>query len=237
MMRAVRAAGAAVLLAACAQGSPDADPGVADTLARSPGADSLATVPDAGASHARDEWPDAGPVEYRRQRAVDLTGDGVSETAIAAARGPTFDSLDISITIVDEARDTLWHEAWPSLLYFKYDPLEGKADSTVRRIVGDHVEQLIDTDRFTMDGGLPPALSQGGDPAAIMREAIHYHLAELDWRRAAGLSPAEPTPVDAYSEISTDSIPPQRVAAVMEDVRDSPSFMYYAGGEATYAIA
>jgi hypothetical protein len=185
----------------------------------------------------QEEWPDAGPVDYRRERSVDLTGDESSEMVVVTARGPAWDSLDIALTIVGGQRDTLWHESWPSLLYFKYDTLAGKADSTVRRIVRDHVEQLLASDRFTMQGGLPAVLRRSGDPDAIMREAIHYHLAELDWRRGAGLSPAAATPPDAYSEISTDSVEQERVDAVLAELRGSPSFMYYAGGEATYAIA
>lgn len=182
-------------------------------------------------------WPESGAIDFREDRALDLTGDGRNETVIAAAHGPSWDSLDVSITIEAADGDTLWHEAWPSLLYFKYEPIEEKADSTVARIVRDHVEQLLARERFTMEGGLPPMLRQAGDPDAIMRDALHYHLAELDWRRQAGLTPAQPTPPDAHSSITVESVPTSRVDAVLEDVRGAPSFMYYAGGEATYVIA
>lgn len=229
-----------LLLVSCAQTAPDSNAvdGAADTIANGPAANDAGTAPGSEAPRsATGAWSENGPIDYRRERAIDLTGDGGSETVIAAARGPAYDSLDISVTIVAPTGDTLWHEAWPSLLYFKYEPLEGKADSTVQRIVTDHVEQLTEAERFTMDGGLPAVLRRGGDPAAIMREAVHYHLAELDWRREAGLSPAVPTPPEAWSAISTESVPGDRVAAVLDDLRGAPSFMYYAGGEATYVIA
>jgi hypothetical protein len=221
--------------AACGQGAQDsaatADPAGNDTTVPLPA--------DAGAvdGMAADVWPDAGPVDYRREHDADLTADGRYETVVATAHGPAYDSLDVALTIQGADGDTLWHEAWPSLLYFKYDVREGKADSTVMRIVSDHVEQLLARDRFNMEGGLPAVLRRAGEPDAIMREAIHYHLAELDWRRQAGLPPAAATPGAAYSEISTDQVPAARVDAVLAEVRTRPSFMYYAGGEATYAIA
>jgi hypothetical protein len=224
--------------AACGQTAPGAG-GNADTAAAGPDTSvpSGAGPASADSGRAADHWPAAGPVDYRREHAVDLTADGRSETMVVTARGPAYDSLDIALTIQGPDGDTLWHEAWPSLHYFKYDVREGKPDSTVMRIVRDHVVELLASDRFNMQGGLPAVLQRAGDPDAIMREAIHYHLAELDWRRNAGLSPAAVTPPAGFSEISTDQVAMDRVDAVLAEVRTRPSFMYYAGGEATYAIA
>lgn len=226
-------AAVAALTIACARGEPEAGVDTDSSAAAAPDTGAVAVEADA----AQEEWPATGPIDYRRERSIDLTGDGRAETVIASAHGPAYDSLDVAITIRGTTGDTLWHEAWPSLLYFKYEPIDGKADTTVARIVRDHVEQLLANDRFEPDGGLPAALSRGGDSRAIMREAIHYHLAELDYRRKAGLAPAQSTPPEAYSAISVDSVPQARVDAVIEDMRTKPSFMYYAGGEATYAIA
>lgn len=224
--------------AACGQSAPGAG-GSADTAGAGPDTSVApgAGPVGAGSGSAAHDWPADGPVDYRREHAVDLTADGRAEAIVVTARGPAYDSLDIALTIQGAAGDTLWHEAWPSLLYFKYDMREGKPDSTVMRIVRDHVVELLSSDRFNMQGGLPAALQRAGDPDAIMREAIHYHLAELDWRRRAGLSPAAATPPDGFSEISTDQVATDRVDAVLAEVRTRPSFMYYAGGEATYAIA
>jgi hypothetical protein len=224
--------------AACGQSAPGAGAN-ADTADAGPDTSVPPGAGPAGADSggAADEWPTAGPVDYRREHAVDLTADGRSEMMVVTARGPAYDSLDIALTIHGPDGDTLWHEAWPSLLYFKYDVREGKADSTVMRIVRDHVAQLLARDRFNMQGGLPAVLQRAGDPDAIMREAIHYHLAELDWRRREGLAPTAATPPDGFSEISTAQVEMDRVDAVLAEVRMRPSYMYYAGGEATYAIA
>ena len=221
--------------AACGQSPPDAAADASGESARPDTGVATGAVADTGI--AAETWPASGPIDYRRERDVNLTADGRGETVVVTARGPAYDSLDIMLTIHGPDGDTLWHEAWPSLLYFKYDVREGKADSTVMRIVSDHVEQLLARDRFNMQGGLPAVLQQAGDPDAIMREAIHYHLAELDWRRRAGLPAAAATPPDGFSEISTDQVASDRVDAVLAEVRTRPSFMYYAGGEATYAIA
>jgi hypothetical protein len=237
MMRSTVILGVILASAACGQSAPG-EGGNTDGAEAGPDASVPGSVPaDVDSDNATDVWPAAGPVAYRREHSVDLTADGRVETMVVTALGPAYDSLDIALAIRGADGDTLWYEAWPSLLYFKYDVREGKADSTVMRIVSDHVQLLLERDRFNMQGGLPAVLRQSGDPDAIMREAIHYHLAELDWRRQAGLSPATPTPPAAYSEISTERVASDRVDAVLAEVRTRPSFMYYAGGEATYAIA
>ena len=201
-----------------------------------------AEAPAAAAGTASDSMSmtAAAPIEvdgYRREHRVDLTGDGRSETVIASAVGAAYDSLTVAVTIVSERGDTLWHETWPSLLYFKYDPLEDKADTTVMRIVQGHLDELVEPDRFTLAGGLPPALSRGGEPDALMREAVRYHLAELDYRLRVDLTPADATPPGAYDRINADQVSAVRVNAVVTELKRQPSFWYYAGGEATYAIA
>ncbi|HEX6134622.1 MAG TPA: hypothetical protein VFZ24_11685 [Longimicrobiales bacterium] len=222
-----------LLAAACSDRGPDTDL-PADTSAT---ADTAAAAPAVPEPAARAEWPDSGAVEYRREREVDLTGDGSSETVIATARGPAYDSLDVALTIEGAAGDTLWRESWPSLMYFKYDRREGKPDTAVMRIVRDRVEQLLEPGRFTMSGGLPDVLRRGGDPDAQMREAIQYHLAELDYRRSFDFRPADPTPPDAHGRIDATSVAAVRVEAVLAELKRMPSYMYFAGGEATYVIA
>ena len=237
MMRSTVILGVILVSAACGQSAPG-DGGSTDAAEAGPDASVPGAVPaDVDRGSATDAWPAAGPVAYRREHSVDLTADGRAETMVVTALGPAYDSLDIALAIRGADGDTLWYDTWPSLLYFKSDVREGKADSTVMRIVSDHVQLLLERDRFNMQGGLPAVLRQSGDPDAIMREAIHYHLAELDWRRQAGLSPAAATPLAAYSDISTEQVTADRVDAVLAEVRTRPSFMYYAGGEATYAIA
>ena len=99
------------------------------------------------------------------------------------------------------------------------------------------VDELLTDDKFSVSGGLPEPLRRGGDPEAMMRETVRYHLAELDWRRAANLRPPQRTPADAHGEIDARSVPLARVSAVIADLSNRPAFMYFAGGEASYAIA
>ncbi|HEX6306862.1 MAG TPA: hypothetical protein VFZ69_01675 [Longimicrobiales bacterium] len=223
---------ALLLIAACGDAAPDAGT-TPDTI---PAGDTSAAAP-APPAPARDTWPDSGAIDYRRESAVDLTRDGRAEKVIATARGLAYDSLDVAITIESPAGDTLWRESWPSLMYFAYDAREGKPDTAVARIVRDHVEELLAPERFTMSGGLPAVLRRGGDPDAVMREAIAYHLAELDYRKSFDFRPADPTPPDAHSRISVESVAAPRVDVVLEELRAMPSYMYFAGGEATYVIA
>lgn len=209
--------------------------GTADAPDTAPAPEPSDTTASAPMPTGSAEWPESGPVDLRRTRAVDFTGDGVDEQIVVTARGTRYDSLDVALTIVGAQQDTLWREEWPSLIYFNYDPLEGKADSTVMRIVRGHVDDLLADEKLEMNGGLPAQLRQA-DPTDMMREAVRYHLAELDWRRTAGLSPAQPTPPDAHSSIRADSVAMDRVEAVVAELMERPVLMYYAGGEATYAI-
>ncbi|HSJ08303.1 MAG TPA: hypothetical protein VK928_00280, partial [Longimicrobiales bacterium] len=195
-----RALGIVILAAAaCGDGTPPPADTAADTVAAAP----------APAEPARD-WSDSGPFDVRRVREVDFTGDGTAEQLVVTARGTRHDSLDVAVTILGQQRDTLWHGAWPSLLYFKYDRIEGKADTTVARIVRGHVDELLAEDRLRMAGGLPQPLQHDG-AENTMRESVRYHLAELDWRRGADLSPADETPPEAYSRIDASTVSMERV--------------------------
>lgn len=215
---------AIVLLAACGDAGegPDAPEGNVEAPA---------------AAEPSDAWPMAAPFAMRRVRDIDLTGDGTDERLIATVQGMDYDSLDIAVTIESATGDTLWYETWNSRLYFVYDGLEGKADSTVQRIVREHVDRLLQDDRFAMSGGLPEPLRQGTGMDDMKREALRYSLAELDYRRNWDLLQSDAIPPEAYSDIADESIEDERVEAVLQDVADSPTFMYFAGGEATYAIA
>lgn len=186
---------------------------------------------------AAEQWPDEhARVNLARERAVDLTGDGRAEVVAVTAQGARYDSLRIALTIISASGDTLWRDAWSSLHYFKYDGLEGKADTTVARVVRAHVDSLLHEGRFTLRG-MPARLTQGTGADAAMREAVRYHLAELDWRGGADLTPADPLPASAHDRIDAARVAPERVDVVIRELREHPVFWYYAGGEATYAIA
>jgi hypothetical protein len=221
-----------VLLGATACGG-DAAPGSSAAPV-----DSAADMPAAAqtAAAAASEWPaGAGPVNVRRERAVDLTGDGQAETVAVTARGPRYDSLTVTLTITGLQRDTLWLARWSSLHYFKYDTLEGKADTTVMRIVQDHIDGLLAADRFRRQG--MPSRFDGTTALEDMRAAVQYHLAELDWRGGADLTHADELPPDAHSRIDAQTVSPERVSVVIDEVMQMPTFSYYAGGEETYTIA
>ena len=217
---------ALVLAAGCGDGTPDDAP---------PAASAADSVAGTAADPAGGTPGDA--VGYRRERSIDFTGDGRSETVIVTATGSSLDSADVALTIEGAQGDTLWFETWPTQLYFKYDAAEGKADTTVTRVIQSHLDELLADDRITMAGGLPPVLRQAGDPDAVMREALRYHLAELDYRHRFDLMPADELQPQAYSAIDAADISTARVNAVMSELAGKPSLMYYAGGEATYVIA
>jgi hypothetical protein len=185
---------------------------------------------------ATEQWQDEqAPVDLARERAIDLTGDGRAEVVAVTAQGARHDSLRIALTIRTASGDTLWRDTWSSMHYFKYDGLEGKADTTVARIVRAHVDSLLHESRFTTRG-MPARLTQGA-AAVAMHEAVRYHLAELDWRGGADLTPADPLPASAHDRIDAARVAPERVDVVIRELRELPVFWYYAGGEATYAIA
>jgi hypothetical protein len=187
------------------------------------------------APSATAEWPVAGTsVNVRRERRVDLTEDGLDERVTVTARGPAYDALDIDLAVISAASDTLWLERWSSMHYFRYTPIEELTDSAVVRTVQDHVDALLADASFSASG-MPAALAHGNTRASL-REAVAYHLAELDWRRGADLRPADPTPTEAHSRIRVENVAPERVDVVIDEVLAGPVFMYYAGGEATYAI-
>jgi hypothetical protein len=220
----------ASLFTACDRGR-DPAPGRADAAANANDAE----IADRGP--ALDEgWqePGAGWVNVRRQRAYDLTSDGSAEEVLVTAEGVSYDSLTVTLVIRTAARDTLWLHSWPSLLYFQYDPLAGKADTAVARIVRAHVDSLVHDSRFS-ERGLPSMMRRDG-AGAMMNESVQYHLAEIDFRGRANLEARDPTPDGSWDRINVASVVPPRVRAVREELEAGPTFMYYAGGEATYVL-
>jgi hypothetical protein len=203
---------------------------------RPAGRDGPAGAPPAAAPADSEQWPTdpAAGVSLRRERALELTPDAAPETVIVTARGPRYDSLEIRLVIRSARGDTLWADGWNSALYFYYDPVAGKADTTVARIVQAHVDTLLHDSRYA-SRGLPGPMRHG-DYRDMIAEAVRYHLAELDWRNRADVRPAERTPPEAYERIDAGSVAPERVEVVTAELLEGPTFMYYAGGEASYVI-
>jgi hypothetical protein len=218
-----------VAAAACGgDGARDRDAST-DTVAAAHGGPAAAVTGSA-------DWPEAGePVNLHRERTIDLTGDGAVETVLVTARGRDYDSLDIAIVIRNAAGDTLWRDGWPSAHYFEHIVHDVKSAEEARSIVRSHVDSLLAEDRFS-GRGLPQRL-RGGTTRAMLREAVQYHLAELDWRGRADLRPSDPTPRDAYDRIEPQHVVRERVDVVLAELEARPSYWYHAGGEAVHAIA
>jgi hypothetical protein len=178
--------------------------------------------------------PGAGPVDVRRQRQHDLTGDGRPENVAITASGPLYRDLDIRLVITGAAGDTLWADTWRSEFYFHYDDISQRTDDEVARSVREQVDDLL-TDRRFHHRGMPPGMI-GGDATDIMRESVRYHLAELDWRRRVDLEPADATPGYAHDRIDPGTVPLERVQAVMDELLQGPTYSWFAGGEASYVI-
>jgi hypothetical protein len=70
----------------------------------------------------------------------------------------------------------------------------------------------------------------------MLRETIAFDVAVDAERRRLGLTPADTLPTSA-----AQSPPPvsdtARVRALAAELRAAPAFRYFAGGEATYAVA
>jgi hypothetical protein len=217
----------AVLLPGCDRGDSPA--------ARAPAAAPADTQQQVEETGLQQEWPapGAGPVHVRRERQRDLTGDGRPELVAVTARGPRYDGLDVTLVVTSAAGDTLWTDAWSSAYYFHYDPVEGKTDQEVATIVQDHIDDAVSERRFQR--GMPDGMT-GGDPSTMMRESVRYHLAELDWRRRVDLEPSDPTPQEAWQRIDPQTVVMERVQVVVDELLQGPTYLYFAGGEASYVI-
>jgi hypothetical protein len=222
--------GIASVTAACDRGSAPVTDG------RDPATAAAVTGAAARGPTLDQAWqePGSGWISVRRQRAWDLTGDGSAEEVLVMAEGGSYDSLTVTLVIRSAGRDTLWLHSWPSVLYFQYDPLEGKVDTTVARIVRAHVDTLVHESHFN-EQGLPPLLRRGNADGAV-NESVQYHLAEIDFRARANLEARDPIPVGSWDRINVESVVPARVRAVRDELEAGPTFMYYAGGEATYVL-
>lgn len=182
-------------------------------------------APAAEAQGYTDTWPSAvgAPVRVRQQRRFDITGDDAAERFVVTATGTHHDSLDIVLHVETAGGETLWLDRWSSAAYFE-NQVEPLPDSTRHRIVREHVEELLADHTFRESAEMAD------------EESITFHLAELDWRRSAGLEPRDPTPPGAYDRIAARPAAAERARAVLEEVRAGRAFTYYAGGEASYAI-
>jgi hypothetical protein len=169
---------------------------------------------------------DGNDVVFEDERQVDLLGDAAPERVEVTATGTRYDSLRVRVAIHGQADSLLYVDSWHSDFYFKYDFLEGKADTTVQRIVRGHLAALLRDTAFAPPGARVP------DP-----EAVRYHIAEYSWRSSAGVPDTVPLPPGAYEQIEQYLVPEADVALLVAELAQRPSFTYYAGGEVVYTIA
>lgn len=200
-----------VLIAACGR---DAGDGAADTLAT------------------------GDAITIRRSREVDLTGDRRPERFLVLATGPRFDSLEVTVEIRSPEDSLLYTTSWESSFYFHYDDRSQLTDSVVEQRVRAQIDSLLANSAFQPAGrGLTTDERMNREE---MRDAIRYDIAEERWRAANGVPADSSTPPQAYdaiNRIAQDSVSEAQIESLVAELRDRPTFRYFAGGEATYAIA
>ncbi|HJU67862.1 MAG TPA: hypothetical protein VJ650_06390 [Gemmatimonadaceae bacterium] len=181
----------------------------------------------------------AGPgITIRRTREVDLTGDRRPERFIALATGSRYDSLEVTLEIRSPEDSLLYVDSWDSGLYFQYDDRSQLTDSAVEHRVRAQVDSLLGNAAFRPGGDeltTDERMSREG-----MRDAIRDDVAEEMWRQANRIPVDSSTPSGAEAAIhaiAQDSVSDARVESLVAELRDRPTFRYFAGGEANYAIA
>ena len=194
---------------------------------------------DRGADRTGGDTAAAGaPITIRREREVDLTGDRRPEHFVVVATGPRYDSLDITLEIRSPEDSLLYTDSWDSGFYFHYDDRSQLTDSAVEHRVRAQIDSLLGSTAFR-----PPGVALTTDERMNeegMRDAIRYDIAEEMWRRANRVpidSSTPPAAATAVDQLARDSVSDAQVESLVAELRDRPTFQYFAGGEATYAIA
>jgi hypothetical protein len=210
-VRSLTACALAVLLAAC------------DRAADGPGADTAAA---------------GEPITIRREREVDLTGDRRPERFLVVATGTRYDSLDVTLEIRSPEDSLLYTDTWDSGFYFHYDDRSQLTDSAVEHRVRAQIDSLLGSTAFRPSGAALTTDERMNEEG--MRDAIRYDIAEEMWRRANRIpidSSTPPAAATAVDQLARDSVSDTQVESLVAELRDRPTFRYFAGGEATYAIA
>lgn len=180
-----------------------------------------------------------GPaITIRRTRELDLTGDRRPERFVVLATGPRYDSLDVTLEIRSPEDSLLYTDSWDSGMYFRYDDRSQLTDSAVEQRVRAQIDSLLGDNSFR-PGGSELTRNERMNREG-MHDAIRYDIAEEMWRRANQIpidSSTPPTALDAIEAFARDSVSDARVESLVAELRDRPTFRYFAGGEATYAIA
>jgi len=181
----------------------------------------------------------AGPsITIRRTREVDLTGDRRPERFVVLASGSRYDSLDVTLEIRSPEDSLLFTDTWDSALYFENDDRSLLTDSAVEHRVRAQIDSVVGSTSFHPAGSkltTDERLNREG-----MHDAIREDVAEETWRRANRIPIDSSTPASAAAAIDAiarDSVSDARVESLVAELRDRPTFRYFAGGEANYSIA
>ena len=187
---------------------------------------------------ASDSAATGDAITIRRTREVDLTGDRRPERFVVVATGLRYDSLDVTLEIRSPEDSLLYTDSWDSGFYFHYDDRSQLTDSVVEHRVRAQIDSLLGNAAFRPAGTAlttDERMNREG-----MHDAIRYDVAEEMWRRANRIpidSSTPPSAFDAVSQLARDSVGEARIESLVAELRDRPTFRYFAGGEATYAIA
>jgi hypothetical protein len=187
---------------------------------------------------ASDSAATGDSISFRRTREVDLTGDRRPERFVVVATGPRYDSLEVTLEIRSPEDSLLYTDSWDSGFYFRYDDRAQLTDSAVAHRVRAQIDSLLGSSSFR-PGGTELTTDERMNREG-MHDAIRYDLAEEMWRRANGVpidSSTPPSAMDAVNALARDSVSDARIESLVAELRDRPTFRYFAGGEATYAIA
>ena len=187
------------------------------------------------------EAPDTatGPgITIRRNREVDLTGDRRAERFVVLATGNRYDSLEVTLEIRSPEDSVLYVDAWDTGLYFQYDDRSLLTDSVVEHRVRAQIDSILGNASFRAGGDeltTDERMNREG-----MRDAIRDDIAEEMWREAHNIPVDSSTPASAAAAIDTiahDRVSDARIESLVAELRDRPTFRYFAGGETNYAIA
>jgi hypothetical protein len=177
-------------------------------------------------------------ITIRRSREVDLTGDRRAERFLVLATGPRYDSLEVTLEIRSPEDSLLYTASWESSFYFHYDDRSQLTDSAVEHRVRAQIDSLLASPAFQPAGrGVTTDARLNRE---TMRDAIRFDIAEERWRTANGIPADSSTPPqawDAINRIAQDSVSEAQIESLVAELQDRPTFRYFAGGEATYAIA
>jgi hypothetical protein len=198
----------------------------------------LAACDRSGTADPADSLANRDTISIRRTREADLTGDGRPERFLVTAIGPRYDSLEVTLEIRSPEDSLLYSASWESSYYFALDDRSQIADSAVVNRVRAQVDSLLADDAF-LPGGTELTTDERLNREG-MRDAIRGDVAEEMWRRANNIPADSSTPATALpiiDQMERDSVSDARVESLVAELRDRPSFRYFAGGEETHVIA